>query len=430
MEVNIHGQIDLNNFEGKTAQPGHFSDELYNNLPDIIKDGTDVLSGNDKEVFLVGSLAALSSILPNILAIYDGQAIESNLYLFLYGNFGSGKGALRFARNTVSPVHRYLKETQQAPAPGSDQQPETKLLILPGNSSKSGLIELIASNGRGLIFESESDSLTDILKQDYGNFSDILRKAYHHENISFYRRLNKEYFDIESPKLSVLLSGTPGQLKKLIPGVENGLFSRFCYFGLESEPTFKNVFDTSNGDLNKHFYDIGERVLSLFSRLEQLSEPVNFELTSHQKADFLAYFQNLKTSLIETYGDTMAGSVNRFAVQFFRISMLLTSLRLFENGSFERKFQCPEIDYQNAKLIMDVFSWHALNIYDSMAVNNLDKLPENKKAFYESLRKEFKTAEAVLVGQKYDISESTVKRFIDNRQLFNYVRHGIYTKVQ
>jgi hypothetical protein len=437
MQVEIHGQIDLNEIEEsagvifarqkETAQNGHFSDELYNNLPKLIKDGTDILKGNDREVFLVGSLAALSSVLPNIQAIYDGQAIESNLYLFLYGSYGSGKGALRYSRNIVSPVHGYLRTTEPQEIQG-EPKPKKKLLFLPANSSKSGLIELLDANGKGLIFETESDSLTDILNQDYGRFSDILRMAYHHETISFYRRLDKEYYDIDFPRLSVLLSGTPGQLRKLIPSVENGLFSRFCYFGLESEPNFKNVFDTSNGDLNRHFYLIGERFLPLFVNLTRQTEPAIFELKSHQKAEFLAYFQNLKTALIETYGDTMAGSVNRFGVQFFRLAMIYTTLRILETGDVSQKMQCTDIDYQNAILTMDAFIWHALNIYDSMAVNNLEELPENKKAFYKALTTEFKTVQAVQLGQEYNISESTVKRFIDNRQLFEYVRHGIYKK--
>lgn len=427
MEVQITDKIDLNQLE-ETSTRGHFTEELYRNLPDLIKDGISVLNGNDKEVFLVSSLAVLSSCLPNLSATYDGQAIESNLYLFLYGPFGTGKGAAVYARNLVNPVHKYLREQLLTPEPGTNEQPQTKLHIIPANSSKSGAIELLARNGRGLIFESEADTLTDILKQDYGNFSDVLRKAYHHENISFYRRINKEYIDIESPKLSVLLSGTPSQLRRLIPSVENGLFSRFCYFGLEPEPAFKNVFDTSKGDLNKYFTGIGTDVLELYKGLEQLPQPLIFDLQDHQKAEFLDYFQMVKTSLIDTYGDVMAGSVNRFGVQFFRIAMLLTSLRIIETGELPLKIECSDQDYNNTKLIMDVFTWHALNVYDSMAVSNLDNLPVNKRTFYEALPTEFQTFEAVRLGLVFDISESTVKRFIDNRQLFEYVRHGQYKR--
>lgn len=430
-EVILSDNIDLNDFDKATPETtGHFTNELYDSLPGILQDGTNVLSGNDKEVFLVGSLTALSSVLPNFQTTYDGQAVESNLYTFLYGNYGSGKGALRYARNLVSPVHKYLRETETIPE-GSDQQPQKLLLFIPANSSKSGVIELLErTKGKGLIFETEADTLTDILRQDYGNFSDILRSAYHHETISLYRRLNKEYVDMDKPKLSVLLSGTPKQLRKLIPTIENGLFSRFSYFGLESELSFKNVFDTSKGDLNKHFYDIGERLLELYKYLDSLSEPLVFELQGHQKAEFLSYFQELKRSLIETYGDTMAGSVNRFGMQFIRVAMILTALRNFETGEFNTLNYCNDLDFDNAKQIIEVFTWHTLNIYDSMAAKSLEDLPDNKQAFYKALSFEFTTSQAVNVGEEYELSKSTVNRFIDNLQLFENVKHGHYRKTK
>lgn len=40
------------------------------------------------------------------------------------------------------------------------------------------------NHGWGVIFETEADTLTQALKTDYGDYSDGLRKAYHHEPIT------------------------------------------------------------------------------------------------------------------------------------------------------------------------------------------------------------------------------------------------------
>jgi len=358
--------------------------------------------------------------------MYDNEPIESNLYVFLYGAFGSGKGALRHARQIVAPIHKYLRETEIQPPPDSDLKPEKKMLFIPANNSKSGFIELLAANGRGLIYEPEADTLSDILKQDYANFSDILRLAYHHEPIRFYRRLNKEFYEIETPFLSVLLSGTPDQLKRFIPSIENGLFSRFMFYELKTETDFKNVFDNSKGDLNYHFYQIGEQLLQLFKPLYHATEPIYFKLTPEQQNDFLNYFRQLKQELINNYGIKIIGEVHRFAVQLFRTAMILTALRQIETGHVCNI--CSDTDYQTAKQIFEVFKYHALNLFETLEAYSLDDLPQNKRSLYDSLPVQFQTSEAITNGLQYDFSEPTIKRFLKNNKLFVCVKHGHYKK--
>ena len=79
-------------------------------------------------------------------------------------------------------------------------------------------------------FESEADTLGVMMDKEWANFSDSLRKAFHHETISYLRKTNNEHIQIENPRLSILLSGTKSQLHKLIPDVENGLLSRFIFY--------------------------------------------------------------------------------------------------------------------------------------------------------------------------------------------------------
>jgi len=81
------------------------------------------------------------------------------------------------------------------------------MLYIPANNSKSGIYQLLEENDdKGIMFESEGDTLADAIKQDYGSFSDTLRKAFHHENLDLFRRGNEELIEINKPELSVVLS--------------------------------------------------------------------------------------------------------------------------------------------------------------------------------------------------------------------------------
>ena len=72
------------------------------------------------------------------------------------------------------------------------------------------------NDGIGLLFESEGDTLSQTLKSDYGNYSDVLRKAFHHELVSLSRRKDREYCEVSNPRVSVALAGTPEQVRKLM----------------------------------------------------------------------------------------------------------------------------------------------------------------------------------------------------------------------
>ena len=110
-------------------------------------------------------------------------------------------------------------------------QGEQKTLIIPANSSASSLISILHDNdGIGLLFETEGDTLSQTLKSEHGNYSDLLRKAFHHETISMSRRKDREYLEIDNPRVSVVLAGTPEQVRHLIPDAENGLLSRFIFY--------------------------------------------------------------------------------------------------------------------------------------------------------------------------------------------------------
>jgi hypothetical protein len=217
-----------------TSQPTkqempNLPDSLFPELPDFLQRVVSVAASNEeKDLLLLGSLVSISACLPKLFGIYDGRKVYSNLFLFITAQASAGKGRLVHCRQLVNPIHKELREqakllkqqhelemaeynAKKGKEEGVEKpgKPPEKMLFIPANNSSTGAYQLLGdSDGKGLIFETEGDTLAHAFKSDYGNYSDGFRKAFHHETISYYRRTDREYVDIENPCLSAVLSGT------------------------------------------------------------------------------------------------------------------------------------------------------------------------------------------------------------------------------
>ncbi|MBK0403880.1 DUF3987 domain-containing protein [Adhaeribacter sp. BT258] len=347
-----------------------------------------MLDAKEREVYAVAALAVGSGCLPNILGHYGGNVFGANLYLYVLGNYGEGKAGVMHARKLGEAIHleklEYSKELEKdykremaqykkafklfeagkAEMPDEPTPPEHRKFYLPANSSKTAVKQLLKENsGRGVIFETEGDTLADVFKQDYGNFSDDLRKAWGHEPLSYYRRTNNEDVDISFPCVSVVLSSTFDQLLRLIPNIENGLFSRFMYYELESSPEFKNVFDKKKVGYGKYFSELGLQYQNIYNELAKQEYPIYFELQPHQEAQFVKVFQDQKSEILEFVGSALGGTINRLGLICFRIAMQLAALRAFDDGELPNPLICSDQDFENAIRITECLKKHALSVF-------------------------------------------------------------------
>lgn len=251
----------------------HFPEEIFEALPPFLQKVVgNAISAEDRDVILFGAIGCLSVCFYNVCGVYDERVVYSNLYLFVVADAGMGKGALSLCRELVAPINQCLHEqtaqnmieykrelTEYQKCKGKNPEavepiaPQQKTLIIPANSSSSSLISILHDNdGIGLLFETEGDTLSQTLKSEHGNYSDLLRKAFHHEPISMSRRKDREYLEIDSPRLSVVLAGTPEQVSHLIPDAENGLLSRFIFYFIPFRRGIRDVFATDDVAQSKH----------------------------------------------------------------------------------------------------------------------------------------------------------------------------------
>lgn len=84
---------------------------------------------------------------------------------------------------------------ERGPVP---KEPVFRDPFMPGNSSSSAVYRALDANGGwGIMYETEADTVSNMLDSDYGHYSDLLRKAYHHETVSMNRVSDKIHIDIE-----------------------------------------------------------------------------------------------------------------------------------------------------------------------------------------------------------------------------------------
>lgn len=152
--------------------------------------------------------------------------------------------------------------------------------------------QTMADNGNLLIFETEGDTVVNTFNSDFANYSDSFRKAFAYESFGYLRRSDDgEEREIENPRLSTVLSGTPEQVKSLIRDAENGLLSRFMFFCINATPQWLDGFDAYGSDtpLEETFDAFGEEFSAFDKRLEGIQK-INFKLSLPQREKFNDFF--------------------------------------------------------------------------------------------------------------------------------------------
>ena len=435
---------------------------VYTNLPSILRKAVDTMHiPQEKDLVLIGSIVTLSSVLLPFRTIFHGRTIFPNMFLFVPGPAGSGKGRLDFCYRLVRPIHndkrglwqlqqeeyrqeldryRALSKKEKANTT-SPVKPPITLLRIPANSSATSFAEAMADNGNMLMFETEGDTVVNTFKSDYGNYSDNFRKAFAHEEFGYLRRGNdSEEKEVHNPRLSVVLSGTPEQVKSLIPNAENGLLSRFIFYTLSATDEWLDGFSGYDADnpLEKVFDDLGNEVERYYQHLKNIQE-VWFTLSFVQQQKFNDYFAEEKQRMKALNGDLYNASTHRLSWALLRISMILTALRCMDTGKVPEKVECSDIDFDIALSIIRTVSHHNDYIFNVLneGVTEEVKISETYSSaarstllsiLPDSFTSKDMQAAAVKISKSVRTVERQIRRAIDNGQV-KELGKGSYQKI-
>ena len=446
----MHGRKDFNSTPFLSA-------DIYDYLPQILKRATEVIPiHREKDMLLLGALSVFGGCIHNFKGVYGGKTVHTNVYVFVIAPPASGKGVLIQAKTLAQEYHNKLvEESKKALAayqsmldehkfnqsmdvvnkPEPPVEPEQNIFFIPGNSSASAFIERMQqSKQRVMLFETEADTISASLRQDWGSYSEIMRGAFHHESVGINRKGRGGLFEMQQPRLSILISGTPSQLQGLVKSVEDGLFSRIMYYIFQEPVQWRDVSpgkDVPNYDV---FYKaLSLEVLEIIKFHEE--NETNFHFSKEQWDKHNGYFEMLTKFYGIIYGSNPNSQsvITRMGLIRYRIAMILSALRQYDSKLHQSDLTCSDLDFELSQQIAETLLHHSFIIMNMLPNKTVSYQNPAKEKFYKSLPNEFTRAEAVGKGESVKAKARTVdnylKAFVDEGKLTKE-GNGTYKKVK
>ena len=449
------------------------------------------------DLLFLGTLGVLSAAMPWVQGSLFKEVVRPNLYIFVTGAAASGKGKIGLCRTMAESLDEHLqtqfrnfilqlfglpvpddeaepapavpkdddkalsdKEKQQAQKQRREQEKQMdeaakkitllQRLFIPANASATAVYEALSENmGMGLIFESEADTLTSTFRREGGQFSEGLRKAFHNEPIEYMRRTRRERVYIKNPFMSMVLTGTPNQMPRMLQSAENGLFSRMLFYRLTTtrESFLEDELDDSlTGEQVADYCHVLGRLLSqFFDRLKSMPTGITFSLNAEQKHRFMSFFHDLDLEYQQLFAEgydsaeaveNVDSTMKRLGNICYRIMMVLSVSRHIEDAVLPDHVECHPSDFDTVMRIAPILMHHAHIAYDDMLEatgaisesqlefsDSPDLMNDSQRGYFKLLPDEFTMQEALIAAQKADISRRTAYNHIDL-----FVELGILTK--
>lgn len=387
------------------------------NLPAMIQPIMSLAQSDaERDMLLLSLITAAGSCMPNLYFRYGltGKKYYPNLQCFIVGSAACGKGIANLALELVSKVHEALP------------------LVIAGDSSYPGFYkQLERQNGRGYIHESEGSVITDVWRSSVTNYNTALRKAAEHEPITRNRANNNSC--IACPQLSVLLTGTFSQYKALVPSIENGYFSRLLTLIVNDQQAFSSRYVEPASGSNGVMTIAAQQLFDLCQALYKC-RPIEFSLTSEQRARLGHHLETAYPALMSLLGDNFHSVVLRMAVHIERIAMILSALRSCEEQlkikNYELRMECSDVDYQTAELIGNKLILHMAAAYrmikgaEEVSVPKVQPL-DQRKMLLSLLPEEFETKTLLEEAKSQGVPIRTAGRWNDK-----WVEEGVVVKIR
>ncbi|MBO5013438.1 MAG: DUF3987 domain-containing protein [Paludibacteraceae bacterium] len=398
-------------------------------LPTLLAEALSVSpEGETRDMLLLSLLTNCAYALPAMRMLHGRphHTYSPELLTMIVAPAASGKGIMNYGRLLLQAIE------------GNNG----KQVYIPANSSASALLKMMDEyDGRGIVFATEMDTLTQTLRAAYGQFGDIVRCIFEHETVSQLRRQNNEFIEIRSPRIAMLLSGTPNQVSPLLRNRENGLMSRFACYVVNNRMDFDDhVWDVEEEGNIPHesmLYDrlateLGDRYLWM----ETAGHECYFYLTNTQLKTIKRMFRSEYDTYSAEFGDLFDASLKRMPVIMKRIGMILAGLRLDMTKPLPERVVCSEEDFQTMLLIGHKLLMHAAMVFQMMPELKATPMGEIggnmlQRQFFQMLPTDFTKQDAVKQAEVLGIGYKTIDRWLQksiNCNEIQHVAHGKYCK--
>jgi hypothetical protein len=447
-----------------------------------------------RDMLFCGTVAALGATLCHLTHVkYSKRNQFPCLQVFVIAPAASGKGAISWIRRLVLPFHKekiarydaaranYQKEMQEWINQGKNREETTKpippkleLFFIAGNNSGTGIQENIIDNdGMGVILEPEAEVLSTAIQAEYGQWSHLLRKAHDHEFLSYNRRKDHEYRECDKIRLTVVICGTPGQLIQLIPGSENGLFSRELFYYMPPLDEFIDQFQDEDAEsYDTLFLAWSKRWKKVVDALHKSVSDIEFIPTLSQRKKTVDCMAQLFRHATVAHGDSMRSSVVRLPINLLRIMNVVGIIRSLDSlltmedeEELDAKLQnitrtlleCPGItpgkgvpeenvrdgivskfrltisdeDFDAILALAEPFYRHAEHALMSLPQENVDmRNASPQERFLSELPMTFTRQQSIEMGEKFALSSKQVEYYIDKlleKGTIERISRGVYS---
>ena len=399
-------------------------------LPNFLEQALSVApAGETRDMLLLSLLTNCAYALPAMRMLHGRphHTYSPELLTMIVAPAASGKGIMNYGRLLLQAIE------------GNNG----KQVYIPANSSASALLKMMDEyDGRGIVFATEMDTLTQTLRAAYGQFGDIVRCIFEHETVSQLRRQNNEFIEIRSPRIAMLLSGTPNQVSPLLRNRENGLMSRFACYVVNSRMDFDDkVWDIDtegNTPLEAILYDrlaseLGDRYLWM----ETAGHECYFYLSDAQLKTIRRMFRSEYDNYSAEFGDLFDASLKRMPVIMKRIGMILTGLRLDMTQPLPERVVCSDEDFQTMLLIGHKLLMHAAMVFQMMPELKATPVGEIggnmlQRQFFQMLPTDFTKQDAIEQAQVLGVHIRTLERWLGKYVQtadIEHISHGNYRKI-
>lgn len=426
------------------AQSPYIPDSAYSGLPQFLKDCVQYASDpRERDIILLGSLNCCSALFPGVSFFYKNALYSSHFYHALVANAAAGKGVVAFILSLLdatqeyydrqrrdqkkafekaqmaweAEVHQALREHRSPDSDKKPEEPKAKYLKTSSTTSKSRLLEQLATNGElGCHMSStEINTLISSLAQDYGKYEDILCKAAHHEEISQSYKIDGDPIVVPRPHLALIMSGTPEQFTGFFRSHENGLYSRFLIYTRQLNPHWETCAPGEGRvDLREHFHTLGKKLFEMHKLL--LESPTLVTFTPGQWERHTQQFGVwLKSALVE--GKEFPTSiVFRHGLLAMRLASILTIFRKWDDYRYAKEYCCTDADFDTAMQIIATVIEHSLLLGTSLPDTGHPPVAMRKFHQFEDVLKKlpriFSYIDFINAAKELGISVSTAKRYL------------------
>lgn len=224
---------------------------------------------------------------------------------------------------------------------------------------------------------------------------------------------------ISNPYLSIIGGLQPRALNKAFPidKLNNGFFQRFLFAYPENvikQPLNDNVANEQ----------LAQKYEAFINKLYDIDEPRTLNFTAAAKRYFYEW-QATNCDEVNQHQNSIKGEIlSKFDNHFIRLALLVQIMS--DPQSKEISIEAVEA----AKTLCEYYLNCAFKILAKIQnkENYLTTLPQEKQQLFSELEQEFSTAEAMEAGADVGMNERTIRRFLQDTQLFKKVSHGNYLK--